>query len=127
SDPEVVADADADGQPSLLVQLTPMQSGIMFNSGAGPTADVTVRRAVAASLDLDVINERGYDGKGNVTSDYFPEPLPWAPGVDGPRFDLAAATRLVQEAEAGGWDRHVRLMAPPTGQDIAIAMEGMLE
>src|SRR5690606_5571765 len=92
-----------------------------------PTADVRVRRAVAAAIDPGVINERVYNGTANATSELFPEPLPWAPGVPGPKYDLDEAKKLVNEAKSVGWDGKIRLRGANTNADVVQAIGTMLE
>jgi peptide/nickel transport system substrate-binding protein len=96
---------------------------------ATPTADVKVRRAIAAAIDPEVVNQRVYEGKAKVDTTPFLSSFPFYPGVPGPKYDLANAKRLVQEAKAGGWDGKVRLMSAndPSGMDWGLVVKTLLE
>ncbi|HRE02726.1 MAG TPA: ABC transporter substrate-binding protein, partial [Ilumatobacteraceae bacterium] len=88
-----------------------------MNSGAKgstpPTSDVRIRRAVAAAIDVDIINDRAEDGKGKPTT------LAIAPGsilyqdLPGPKYDLDLAKQLVEEVKAEGWDGSIRFQCSP--------------
>ncbi|HEX7097566.1 MAG TPA: ABC transporter substrate-binding protein [Acidimicrobiales bacterium] len=94
-----------------------------------PTASLKVRQAIAHAIDPEVINERGYDGKGNPGNALFQESFRWYPGVEGPEYDPELAKQLVEEAKAEGWDGKVRLLYnnAPSAQAIAIATQTMLQ
>jgi peptide/nickel transport system substrate-binding protein len=75
-----------------------------------PTSDVRLRRAVAAAIDRDVMNERVYGGKAKVGSGLMWEGSIWYSGIEGPEYDLDEAKRLVAEVKAEGkWDGSIRI------------------
>lgn len=75
-----------------------------------PTADVRVRRAIAAAIDLDVMNDRVYGGKAKADSGLIWKDSIWYSGIDGPQYDLDEAKRLVAEVKAEGkWDGSIRV------------------
>jgi peptide/nickel transport system substrate-binding protein len=75
-----------------------------------PTSDVRVRQAVAAAIDVDVMNERIYDGKAKVGTGLMWKDSIWYSGIDGPQYDLDEAKRLVNEVKAEGkWDGSIRV------------------
>jgi peptide/nickel transport system substrate-binding protein len=94
-----------------------------------PTASVTVRQAIAAAIDPEVINERGNDGKGRPGSAIFQKEFRWDPGVPGPKFDLEQAKKLVAQAKSEGWDGKVRLLYnnSPTAVNVGQAAQAMLK
>jgi peptide/nickel transport system substrate-binding protein len=94
-----------------------------------PTADEKVRRAVAAAIDPEVINQRAYDDKAQAGSALLQESFRWYPGVEGPEYDLENAKQLVEEAKADGWDGQVRIVYTnaPTAQAIGVATQTMLQ
>jgi peptide/nickel transport system substrate-binding protein len=94
-----------------------------------PTANLKVRQAFAHAIDPNVINERGYDGKGHPGSDILQEDFRWYPGVKGPEYDPELAKRLVEEAKAEGWDGKIRLLYnnAPSAQAIGLAVQTMLQ
>jgi peptide/nickel transport system substrate-binding protein len=91
------------------------------------TSDLKVRKAVAASVDPKVVNERAYSGAAKPNSAPFAG-SPWDPKVDGPKYDLVAAKQLVTDAKAAGWDGKIRLLAPntPDGQTWSEAVRSQL-
>jgi peptide/nickel transport system substrate-binding protein len=104
-------------------------TGLAINSApdrAFPGDDVRVRQAVAMAVDLDQVNERLYEGHGQLGNFLFPPgsrlhtETPW--GV----YDPDGARRLVEEVKAEtGWDGTARLNTPlPT--DLALAMQAQL-
>ncbi|HEX7095243.1 MAG TPA: ABC transporter substrate-binding protein [Acidimicrobiales bacterium] len=94
-----------------------------------PTASLKVRQAIAYAIDPVVIDERAYEGLGNPDSSLLQEEFRWDPGVEGPEYDPELARQLADEAKAEGWDGTVRILYTnaPTAQQIAIAVETMLE
>jgi peptide/nickel transport system substrate-binding protein len=116
-DSRVIAQAKDDGIQGIDYVVS---SGWLFalNSGAKgstpPTADVRIRRAIAAAIDVNTINDRAEDGKGNPTT------LAIAPGsilyqdLPGPKYDPDLAKQLVDEVKAEGkWDGKIRFQCSP--------------
>jgi peptide/nickel transport system substrate-binding protein len=101
--------------------------------GAQPTTpatkDLKVRQAIAAAVDPKVINERGYQGKGQVGNQLLQSDFRWFPDTPGAKVDIEAAKKLVTEAKAAGWDGKIRILynSSPTGQAIGIAVQTMLQ
>jgi peptide/nickel transport system substrate-binding protein len=94
-----------------------------------PTANPTVRQAIAAAIDPEVINERGNNGKGSPGSEYFQSNFRWDPGVPGPKYDPEEAKKLVAQAKSEGWDGKVRLLYnnTPTAVNVGQAAQAMLQ
>jgi peptide/nickel transport system substrate-binding protein len=94
-----------------------------------PTKDIKVRQALAAAIDVKVLNDRGYQGKGLVGTDLLQSDFRWSPGVAGPKYDPEAAKKLVAEAKAAGWDGKMRLLynSSPTASAIGLATQTMLQ
>jgi peptide/nickel transport system substrate-binding protein len=88
-----------------------------------------VRLAMAAAIDLDTINQRIYDGKGQFASSIVPPGSPLSLGEEGPKYDPQAAKDYVAKAKAAGWDGKIQLLygnsAP--GPDEVVLIEGMLK
>ncbi len=116
-DSRIIAQAKDDGVEGIDYVVS---SGWLFalNSGAKgstpPTADVRIRRAIAAAIDVNTINDRAEDGKGNPTSQAI------APGSilyqdnPGPKYDPDTAKQLVEEVKAEGkWDGKIRFQCSP--------------
>jgi len=132
-DSRVIAQAKTDGVQGYDYIVS---SGWLFalNSGAKgstpPTSDVRIRRAIAAAIDVDLINDRAEDGDGNPTT------LAIAPGsllyqdLPGPEYDPELAASLVEEVKAEGtWDGSVRFQCSPDPlqSEQALAASAMLE
>ncbi|WP_116996695.1 ABC transporter substrate-binding protein [Desertimonas flava] len=132
-DSRVIAQAKSDGLEGFDYIVS---SGWLFalNSGAQgstpPTADVRIRRAIAAAIDVNIVNERAEDGDGIPTS------LAIAPGsllyqdLPGPAYDPELAASLVEEVKAEGeWDGSVRFQCSPDPlqSEQALAASAMLE
>ncbi|MEO5840352.1 MAG: ABC transporter substrate-binding protein [Acidimicrobiales bacterium] len=94
-----------------------------------PTKDPKIRQAIAAAVDPKVINDRGYWGKGLVGSQLFQSDFRWFADVAGPKFDVEAAKKLVNEAKAAGWDAKLRLLynSSPTAAAIGLTVQTMLQ
>lgn len=101
--------------------------------GSTPTSPVTaeplVRQAIAAAIDTSVINARGYNGAGAVSSKLFQDDFRWYPGVEGPKYDVAKAKDLVAQAKAKGWNGQVHVVynSSPAGSAIGLAFQTMLQ
>jgi peptide/nickel transport system substrate-binding protein len=93
-----------------------------------PGVDPIVRRAIAAAIDTEVVNDRAYNGAGIASSALIPPGFPWDPEVDGPKYDPDLAKRLVGEAKAKGWDGKIRLLVQNAGAPVPTgdAVETML-
>ena len=93
------------------------------------TQPLKVRQAVAAAIDPIAFNVRVYGGVGTPGTDLFQSSFPWNPGVAGPKYDLEAAKRLVNEAKAEGWNGTIRVnfSNTPSGQAGGLATEAMLK
>lgn len=147
---EHVAAADKAGYPGLAMdlvggQIILMNGGTYFCQGGTPagvcdgvddgtevqmdvaTADERVRLAVMHAIDRDRWNKAFYKDTGQMSTDIFPEPFQYAPGVVGPEYDADEARRLVDEAKADGWDGRIHLVGANesgavTGQQTLVAM-----
>lgn len=94
---------------------------------ASPTADVRVRKAVAAAINLDTLNQRVYDGDALMTTALIAKNSRWYAGVQGPKYDLSTAKQLVSEAKQAGWDGHIRVSCHTGLPTWGPAVKGMLE
>ncbi len=94
-----------------------------------PTKDLNVRKAVAAAIDPNVIDQRAYDGQGHPGSELLQKTFKWYPNVPGPKYDPAAAKQYVAAAKAAGWDGKVRVLFnnSPAGQASGLAVDAMLK
>jgi peptide/nickel transport system substrate-binding protein len=128
-DPAVVSGAAEDGT-DMLVDTVNMGTTLAINHMEGrPGNDVRLRRAIAAAVDVDVVNERVWDGKGLTTSAMIYEESRWYDGLEGPQFDPEEATRLVEEVKAAGGltgPLHFICGTDPTSSRLATTIQTML-
>lgn len=95
---------------------------------SSPLSDVRLRRAVAAAIDLEVINERVYDGHAKSSSDLIWRDSIWYSGIDGPQYDLDEAKRLVEEVKAEGkWDGSIRVSCHNGNPEWGTAVATLLQ
>ena len=132
AEPKAVADAEADGHDGYRNVASGSNYLVMNNGVRGtesPLKDPRIRQAVAAAINVEIINDRVNGGEGLPSSAIIWEGLPIDPGIDGPPYDLALATRLVTEVKGEGWDGRLRLTANNTPQttELSITVEAMLE
>jgi peptide/nickel transport system substrate-binding protein len=143
-DPVVYAQAKADkfgivDMPTVAGNIINMNSGIKVTCNATTTAvpscagvaagttvttktatsNIKVRKAVVAAVDVNVMNQRVYEGKAVVNSAPFAN-FQWDPKVEGPKADMELAKRLVTEAKAEGWDGRIRVAG---GNDSKVALD----
>jgi peptide/nickel transport system substrate-binding protein len=93
-----------------------------------PGADLRVRQAIAAAVDVDQVNERTYQGLAAAGTALFQPDFPLSPKVPGPEYDPELAKKLVAEAKADGWDGKIRLysVTGPVGQALGLSISAML-
>jgi len=144
-DPVVYADAKASGlsivdMPTVAGNIANMNSGIQVTCAGASTAavpacagiadgtkvttktatsNINVRKAVVAAVDVNVMNDRVYAGKGVVSSAPFAN-FQWDPKVPGPKADMTEAKRLVALAKSEGWDGKIRVAA---GNDSKVGLD----
>jgi peptide/nickel transport system substrate-binding protein len=93
------------------------------------TANLKVRQAIQAAIDVKVVDTRVNQGKGLPAVSLMESSFPWNPGVNFPSPDLDKAKRLVSEAKAAGWNGTVRLscgVENPEREAEVLAVEAML-
>lgn len=128
-EPGIVAEAHDDDVPNAT-QLSNVGELVFINAAEGvPTADVRLRRAIAAAIDVDALDERVNRGDGLATSSIVHESSLYAGSVAGPQYDPELAKQLVDEVKAeGDWDGSIRLScdSSPARIETALALQGML-
>jgi peptide/nickel transport system substrate-binding protein len=129
---QTIAEARDDGVPMLTTLVNAGRYWQMNNGARGsqpPTADVRVREAFAAAIDPEVINTSMVSGTGAISTALIHPDSALYSGAEGPVFDRALATQLVEEVKADGWDGKITLTctATPEGNDLAISTEALLE
>lgn len=127
-DPEIVTETETSGIGGFTTYQN-VQNLVLFNAGASesPANDVRVRQAVAHLIDQEALAARVWAGAGNPTGAVIGENSIWYQGLTGPGADPAAASALIAEAKADGWDGTLRLVAPASAQEMGLAIEAQLE
>ncbi|WP_308340781.1 ABC transporter substrate-binding protein [Rhodococcus sp. USK10] len=129
-EPPAIAEARDEGFQTLPT-LYNYGEGIVMNAASGrPTADVRLRKAIAAAVDPDAINARVFNGTALATSALIQQSTPGLySGQEGPSYDPEAAKRLVAEVKSSGWNGTIRLLADnsPIRVNEAIAVKALLE
>lgn len=131
-DPVVIRNADDAGVASLK-NLQNAGNVILINNGVRDsepvTADVRVRRAIAAAIDVEAINERVYEGAGQPTKAVIGEKSRLADGIDldEPPTDPELAQGLVEEVKGEtDWDGSLRLTCPQAREEAALTVQAQL-
>ena len=125
-DAAAMADAKDDGAKGFTVRYSANDTLIM-NNLKGPTADPRIRQAVAASIDLKTLNDRVYQGNGEMTTALIAPQSRWYDGVAGPSYDIGKAKQLVSEVKTTGWNGHIRVSCHTGLPTWGTAVKGMLE
>lgn len=126
---EATTAAKDEGEVETYSNMQGLGGLAMFNHTPGKiTADPRVRQAVAAALDLDVMNERRNKGLGHPSSAIFIDgPLATGPTAE---YDPDRAKQLVEEVKSDtGWDGTISitcLQEQPSGQAFVQALQAML-
>ena len=131
-DPVVIRNADDAGVASLK-NLQNAGNVILINNGVRDsepvTADVRVRRAISAAIDVEAINERVYEGAGQPTKAVIGEKSRLADGIelDEPPTDPELAQGLVEEVKGEtDWDGSLRLTCPQAREEAALTVQAQL-
>jgi peptide/nickel transport system substrate-binding protein len=131
--PLEVAKLRADGV-KLQGAVTNGETVMILNVGRegtnSPVQDVRLRQAIAAAIDVDLIDERINEGAGIPGTALVADSEGWSPGVPGPQYDPTLAETLVAEVKADGWDGKLTLVSndsPQQAVDTAILVQGLLE
>jgi peptide/nickel transport system substrate-binding protein len=126
-DPKVQSDAKAAGFPGVG-EVTQVLQILINNRPGAPGHDLRVRQAIALALDLNLINQRIYDGKAAMGSTMLlPDDPLYTKDMVGPTYDAAKAKQLVADAKAAGWNGKIRLNYGDTSPDEATLVQGMLQ
>ena len=93
-----------------------------------PGSNKKVRQAIAAAVDIGVIDQRSNEGKGVVANSIYDAQFPWNPNVAWPKQNVDQAKKLVQEAKAEGWNGKIRLSCnnTPQRQGTSLSLQAML-
>lgn len=115
-----------DGQPAPVCTGQPDDAKVATKT---PGSDPTVRRAIAAAVDVTMIDERAFGGEGLPARSLLHESFPWDPDVAFGDTSLEDAKKLVEEAKSNGWDGRIRLLCTdsPARSAMGIAIATALE
>lgn len=128
-DPSVVKRATEAGEEGFFAHQD-FGSTIFINHAEGrPGNDVRVRQAMSLALDADIINERAHDNALQADKALVTEGSRfWSDAIIEPETNIDAASQLVAEAKADGFDGKVQLLCntTPPSPDVGITVEGLL-
>ncbi|NLT30104.1 MAG: ABC transporter substrate-binding protein [Propionibacterium sp.] len=128
--PGLIKDLRADGVPG---QVTLQNNGnlLMLNAADGrPLANEKVRRAIALAIDPSIIYDRAHDGNGMPGNHLFATASKWHNAdAEVNAYDPEAATALVEEAKAEGFDGKIGYfgLEDPTAREEAMVIMAQLE
>lgn len=129
-DPQTIAEAQADGEEGTFISID-VGAELLLNLADGHVAsDPRVREAIWRAIDPDILNERVYQGKANMSMSLIHPESPWATDdLASVEYDPERARQLVEEAEADGVDVSLEILADPVppASDSAITVQGMLQ
>ena len=93
------------------------------------TARLKVRQAFAAAIDPVQLDARVFESKGSPGSEFLQKTSRYYADVAGPKYDVAKAKQLVQEAKAEGWDGKIRWACSNNtyGQQFTLVVQSMLQ
>lgn len=106
---------------------------IVMNQGVrgtkSPFTDIRLRKAVAAAIDVNLLNQRVLEGSGLPGTSIIAKESPIFPGVDGPQYSPDTAKKLVAEAKAAGFDGKIRLTSgnTPTAINQTLTIQAFLQ
>jgi len=130
SDAAPIAAAKAAGVDSYSL-IGGAGSTLFLNVGRGThdTADLKIRQAIAAAIDVEVIDQRVNQGEGWPSTGLIHPEQANFPGIEGPEYDPDLARRLVTEAKAAGWDGTMTLTCgnTPSATELIITLQAQLQ
>ncbi|HEY8526688.1 MAG TPA: ABC transporter substrate-binding protein [Acidimicrobiales bacterium] len=102
---------------------------LWFNTEAPhPTEDVRIRRAIAAAIDVEALDQRINEGTGAPTSAVIGEDSLLYAGAEGPAHDPEEAERLLDEVrDETGYDGSLTFLCDTNREEQAVAVEAQLE
>lgn len=103
-DPDKVDDLLDDDMPGYMNMVAASNVAVINASEGRPGSDVRVRQAIVMGVNSDLIRERAVDGHGLAGSTIFDDYSRWNGGTEGLPYDPEAATELLEEAKADGYD-----------------------
>jgi peptide/nickel transport system substrate-binding protein len=127
-DPRVIAEAE-DAGVETYVNLQNAGESLVINQNdpASPLTDVRVRQAVAHAIDQEALDQRVNEGTGFPSSGIIGGDAGVFTTTEGPAYDPALATQLVDEAKAAGFDGRVSLICDADRADQTLAVAAQLE
>jgi peptide/nickel transport system substrate-binding protein len=104
-------------------------TSLALNCASGPTANVLVRRAIAAAVNPSVINQRVYQGDLNADTALVGPGSAYNPHVPGPQYDPSLAKKLVTEAKSQGFNGSITMLTgtDPVSTAFGVAVQAMLD
>jgi peptide/nickel transport system substrate-binding protein len=101
-----------------------------MNDATGPTANVTVRKAIAAAINVNTINQRVYSGDLNASTDFVGPKSAWNPHLPGPKYNLTQAKQYLSQAESQtGYNGAISLLVgnDPVSANLGVTLKAELD
>ncbi|MEO6124672.1 MAG: ABC transporter substrate-binding protein [Ilumatobacteraceae bacterium] len=105
-------------------------SVLLFNAGVGvasPANDVRIRQALAMAIDVDAVNERANEGRGDATGTVIGENSRFELDVAATEQNIEEARALIDAAKADGWDGTLRFICDAGREEVALAIAAQAE
>lgn len=131
SAPDVVKGyLDPDSGYAGDVRMTNTGAMLLINNGTPsrpdtPGKDPNVRKAIAAALDPDVLNNRAFAGQGFPGTEVFQDTSKWKNDEPSLEYDPEAAKKYLADAE--GFDGTIELIYMSAQPEAALTAEAQLE
>ncbi|MFD4181688.1 ABC transporter substrate-binding protein [Rhodococcus sp. NPDC058514] len=129
----IIAKAKQDGTKGYS-ELANSGKILVLNNGnggyTGIATDVRVRKAIAAAVDPDLVDQRINGGTGDPGSTLLSEKSTLFDGTAGPQYDPEQAKKLVAEVKAEkGWDGSLKMLmaSTPEGTEQGIVLKALLD
>jgi peptide/nickel transport system substrate-binding protein len=129
---DVIKELRETGEYEEMFALQSAGAMVLINNNAGThnpiTSDARFRQAVQLAIDPEQISQRAFGGELLGSSSLIHPDSNWySDGLPELSVDPDAASALVEELKAEGWDGNVRLVCPDTNPDVPVALEASLE
>nr|WP_249420327.1 ABC transporter substrate-binding protein [Rhabdothermincola salaria] len=129
-DEPVIAEAVDAGTESFFIEPQAGGAFIVNHDEGRPGADVKVREAIGLAVDIDVVNDRAFDGDMAVYKALVaPDSRFYSDAIEEMATDLEGAQAALEEAKANGYDGQIEVLcanAPPA-PETALSLEALLE
>jgi peptide/nickel transport system substrate-binding protein len=129
-DEPVIADAIDAGTDNFFIEPQAGGAFIVNHDADRPGADAKVREAIGLAVDIDVINDRAFNGEMAVYKALVaPGSRFYSDAIEEMATDVEGARAALEEAKANGYDGQIDVLcanAPPA-PETSLALQALLE